>query len=188
MSLSAWLKEYLYVSLGGNRHGPVRTYVNLLIVMVLGGLWHGSDWKFAVWGLWHGALLVIERLLGIGEPGRGLIGMSLVLVRVPLTFVLVTIGWLFFRLTHLGDIILLFDEFRKPLRAVFSTTSGQADTLCIYLLSAIVLLFHLPVTFVPFRDRVDALTSAARPYTLGVLIAVILMASGGRHAFIYFQF
>jgi alginate O-acetyltransferase complex protein AlgI len=188
MSLSAWLKEYLYVSLGGNRRGPVRTYVNLLIVMVLGGLWHGADWKFAVWGLWHGALLAIERLLGIGEPGRGLIGMLLVLVRVPLTFVLVTIGWLFFRLTHLGDIILLFDEFRKPLRAVFSTTSGQADTLCIYLLSAIVLLFHLPVALVPFRDRVDAFASAARPYTLGVLIAVILMASGGRHAFIYFQF
>jgi alginate O-acetyltransferase complex protein AlgI len=71
MSLSAWLKDYLYIPLGGNRRGRGRTYVNLLIVMGLGGLWHGAAWKFAVWGLWHGVLLAFERFLGIGEPSRG---------------------------------------------------------------------------------------------------------------------
>ena len=61
ISLSSWLKEYLYFSLGGNRKGKGRTYLNLLIVMFLGGLWHGAAWSFAVWGLWHGTALVIER-------------------------------------------------------------------------------------------------------------------------------
>jgi alginate O-acetyltransferase complex protein AlgI len=188
MSLSAWLREYLYISLGGNRRGPFRTYINLLVVMALGGLWHGADWKFAVWGLWHGALLALERLLGIGEPGRGNIGLLTALIRIPTTFVLVTIGWLFFRLTHLSDVTLLVDEFMKPPRHLGSTVTGEADTVCIYLLSAVVLLLHFPVDLMPLRDRLYAFASTARPYALGVLIAVILMASGGRHAFIYFQF
>ncbi len=64
ISLSTWLREYLYISLGGNRKGKVRTYFNLWITMVLGGFWHGANWTFIIWVLWHGTLLVIERLLG----------------------------------------------------------------------------------------------------------------------------
>ena len=61
ISLSSWLREYLYIPLGGNRLGAVRTYVNLLLVMFIGGLWHGAAWSFAIWGLWHGAGLAVER-------------------------------------------------------------------------------------------------------------------------------
>ena len=107
MSLSAWLKEYLYIPLGGNRLGPLRTYMNLLIAMGLGGLWHGAAWKFAIWGLWHGALLAFERLLGVGETSRG----PVVVLRVLLTFSLVTFGWLFFRLSSLADIVPLLSQF-----------------------------------------------------------------------------
>lgn len=64
MSLSAWLRDYLYIPLGGNRKGPGRTYVNLFLVMFLGGLWHGAEWKFALWGSLHGLLLALERLWG----------------------------------------------------------------------------------------------------------------------------
>jgi alginate O-acetyltransferase complex protein AlgI len=64
MSLSAWLRDYLYIPLGGNRKGPGRTYVNLFLVMFLGGLWHGAEWKFALWGSLHGLLLALERLFG----------------------------------------------------------------------------------------------------------------------------
>ncbi len=64
MSLSAWLRDYLYIPLGGNRKGPGRTYVNLFLVMFLGGLWHGAEWKFALWGSLHGLALAVERLLG----------------------------------------------------------------------------------------------------------------------------
>ena len=62
MSLSAWLRDYLYIPLGGNRKGPGRTYVNLFLVMFLGGLWHGAEWKFAIWGSLHGLFLALERL------------------------------------------------------------------------------------------------------------------------------
>ncbi|MDB5322800.1 MAG: hypothetical protein JWN40_4431 [Phycisphaerales bacterium] len=94
LSLSTWLRDYLYVPLGGNRRGRGRTYVNIAIVMLIGGLWHGAAWTFVVWGGIHGALLIAERargkrpLLGDGVP-RG--------VNVAFTFVLVTVAWVFFR-------------------------------------------------------------------------------------------
>jgi alginate O-acetyltransferase complex protein AlgI len=66
MSLSRWLRDYLYIPLGGNRRGASRTYVNLMLVMLLGGLWHGAAWAFVAWGAWHGGLLALERWRGSG--------------------------------------------------------------------------------------------------------------------------
>jgi alginate O-acetyltransferase complex protein AlgI len=188
MSLSAWLRDYLYIPLGGNRRGRARTYVNLLIVMGLGGLWHGASWKFAVWGLWHGSLLAMERALGVGEPGRGFLGVLVAPIRVALTFCLVTLGWLLFRLEHLGDVILLAQEFMKPWRGLQAAPDPTAAKNLIYTLSAIVLLFHLPLRALRSYDMIDALIGWVRPFVLGSLCAIILMASGSRHAFIYFQF
>ena len=72
MSLSRWFRDYVYIPLGGNRHGAARTYRNLCIVFVLTGFWHGANWTFLVWGLYHGALLIIERGFGVdGPPARG---------------------------------------------------------------------------------------------------------------------
>ena len=67
MSLSRWFRDYVYIPLGGNRHGAARTYRNLFIVFVLTGFWHGANWTFLVWGLYHGALLIIERGFGLDE-------------------------------------------------------------------------------------------------------------------------
>ena len=64
ISLSTWLRDYLYIPLGGNRKGPVRTYVNLMTVMLLGGLWHGASWNFVIWGAIHGGMLAFERAQG----------------------------------------------------------------------------------------------------------------------------
>jgi alginate O-acetyltransferase complex protein AlgI len=93
ISLSTWLRDYLYLPLGGNRRGSGRTYVNLAVVMLLGGLWHGAAWTFVIWGAIHGGMLVIERLRGktsfyekLPHP-----------LRVALTFGLVNLGWVFFR-------------------------------------------------------------------------------------------
>jgi alginate O-acetyltransferase complex protein AlgI len=188
MSLSAWLRDYLYIPMGGNRRGRARTYINLLIVMGLGGLWHGASWKFAIWGLWHGALLAIERLLGVGEPTFGLRTVLIGPIRIALTFCLVTFGWLLFRLEHLGDVVLLAQAFTRPWQAVDSTTTGNASVTTIYALSAIVIPFHLPLRPLRSYDMVDALIEWSRPFVLGSLVAVILMASGSSHAFIYFQF
>src|SRR5436190_1918814 len=63
ISLSTWLRDYLYISLGGNRGGPARVAVNVFVTMLLGGLWHGAAWNFVLWGAWHGAALVVERAL-----------------------------------------------------------------------------------------------------------------------------
>ena len=93
ISLSTWLKQYLYIPLGGNRKGRGRTAVNLVVVMFLGGLWHGASWNFIVWGLLHGSLLGLER--GLGR--KSLYFRLRRPLRVGLTFVLVLIAWVFFR-------------------------------------------------------------------------------------------
>src|SRR5262249_18795319 len=93
ISLSTWLRDYLYVPLGGNRNGPRRTYVNLLTVMVLGGLWHGASWNFAIWGAIHGLMLAFERMQGKGSAYRRLPGIA----KTVVTFVIVCFAWVFFR-------------------------------------------------------------------------------------------
>lgn len=89
ISLSVWLRDYLYIPLGGNRVGPTRTYVNLMTVMVLGGLWHGANLTFLAWGIWHGAWLAIERATGWANRNS-----TIGLVQ---TLLLVLIGWVAFR-------------------------------------------------------------------------------------------
>ncbi len=93
ISLSTWLRDYLYIPLGGNRRGVGRTYVNLATVMVLGGLWHGASWNFVIWGIIHGLMLVFERVQGKDSPYRHLPGP----IRTAITFVIVCFAWVFFR-------------------------------------------------------------------------------------------
>ncbi len=102
ISLSAWLRDYLYIPLGGNRISPRRTYINLLVVMLVGGLWHGAAWTFVFWGAIHGLLLAAERALGQRAMYRALPRP----IHVALTFALVCFAWVFFRaedLAHAGD-------------------------------------------------------------------------------------
>ena len=100
ISLSSWLRDYLYISLGGNRKGPARTKINLMLTMALGGLWHGAAWRFMAWGILHGFYLIGQRVVAASGLGR---------IRLPalaaalLTFVLVCFGWVFFRSTSLAQ-------------------------------------------------------------------------------------
>ena len=93
ISLSSWFRDYLYIPLGGNRKGIVRSYFNLVVVFLLCGLWHGASWTFIVWGAYHGVFLVLERLLG-KRTVYSLLPRSLQIIA---TFAVVTIGWVFFR-------------------------------------------------------------------------------------------
>jgi alginate O-acetyltransferase complex protein AlgI len=93
ISLSTWLKDYLYIPLGGNRKRPSRTYINLMLVMLLGGLWHGSSWNFVIWGGIHGVMLAFERFQGKKSPYRLLPSP----LRLVITFVIVCFAWVFFR-------------------------------------------------------------------------------------------
>lgn len=96
MSLSAWLRDYLYIPLGGNRDGAARTYRNLGLTMLLGGLWHGANWTFALWGAWHALFLCLERALRI--QSLGLVATGLV----------VMVGWVMFRADDLGHALTMY--------------------------------------------------------------------------------
>jgi alginate O-acetyltransferase complex protein AlgI len=100
ISLSVWLRDYLYIPLGGNRKGPARTYVNLLLVMFLGGLWHGAAMTFVLWGIWHGLWLAIERATGLAN--RQHVG------DLARTLMLVLIGWVMFRAASVDNALGLY--------------------------------------------------------------------------------
>jgi alginate O-acetyltransferase complex protein AlgI len=102
ISLSNWLRDYLYISLGGNRKGPGRTYANLMAVMVLGGLWHGANWTFVLWGFWHGGLLASERFFGWDRRA------SSHWYSLPITLFFVLLGWVMFRATHVPEAFTIY--------------------------------------------------------------------------------
>lgn len=97
ISLSLWLREYLYIPLGGSRVSKPRIYVNLVTVMVLGGLWHGANWTFILWGAWHGGILAIERFTGWDEHSKASV------YALPMTLFFVLIGWVTFRAANVGE-------------------------------------------------------------------------------------
>jgi alginate O-acetyltransferase complex protein AlgI len=178
ISLSSWLREYLYFPLGGNRRGKVRTYVNLFIVMFLGGLWHGAALKYAVWGTSHGCALAAERLLKekVKLPQHWLIDG----VRVLVVFTFVTFAWLLFKLAH----------FREALRYLDAVAHNHADTR--YILVACVLTYSTPVILYyawhVLRTRSHPKWQRYEFLIFAALIVAIVLNSGSPQRFIYFQF
>jgi len=117
ISLSSWLKDYLYIPLGGNRKGKVRTYINLFITMVLGGFWHGASWNFLIWGALHGSMLAIDKLKNtlFGESKATGIGKVL---GILFTFHFVCFCWIFFRAETLSDSLTI-------IRQIFTNFNGD---------------------------------------------------------------
>ncbi|MCJ7443178.1 MAG: hypothetical protein MUO26_01370 [Methanotrichaceae archaeon] len=108
ISLSTFLRDYLYIPLGGNRKGTLRTYLNLIVTMVLCGLWHGATWNFLIWGGYHGCLLCLHRLLPI--PNRRIF----LIIIMLLTQYFVFLGWLIFRVNNLDNLIYCLRMFLVP--------------------------------------------------------------------------
>lgn len=126
ISLSTWLRDYLYIPLGGSRGTNRRTYVNLLVTMLLGGLWHGAAWTFVIWGALHGAYLAVERALGIDQLDARKMSNVEVWVRRIVTFHIVCLAWVFFRAKSapqafelLGRVVTLADGRSVELLPVF---------------------------------------------------------------------
>ncbi len=106
ISLSSWLRDYLYIGLGGNRHGTLKTYRNLMLTMILGGLWHGASWTFILWGFFHGALLVVYRIVRMDDkldalPPHDARGVSAHMLAWAVMLPLVVFGWVIFRSQNL---------------------------------------------------------------------------------------
>ncbi len=116
ISLSSWLRDYLYISLGGNRKGINRTYINLMLTMLLGGLWHGASWNFVIWGGLHGVYLALHKwMLGGRKVSNhfvysGLGSLLKYILNISLTFVLVIITWLFFRATDFDTVLIFINK------------------------------------------------------------------------------
>jgi alginate O-acetyltransferase complex protein AlgI len=110
ISLSSWLRDYLYISLGGNRHGKLKTYRNLMLTMLLGGLWHGASWNFVIWGGFLGSLLAIEKALGIPDSSARGWWRAFYPVRVAFITGLAMISWVFFRAVNFHDSVYVLGQ------------------------------------------------------------------------------
>lgn len=188
ISLSTWLRDYLYIPLGGNRGGEFMTYRNLFLTMLLGGLWHGAAWHFVAWGVFHGLLLIGHRLaepvLGLIRPA-GAAGKKLWwLTRMAVFFVFTCFGWLLFRVNHLADVPVLLNGLFSP----FAWNGKMA------LLTMACLLPPLLLVDVMAERSGDLLVvkrwkAPLRLALYGVLFAYIVMTGWvERIQFIYFQF
>jgi len=192
ISLSSWLRDYLYVPLGGSREGAARTYRNLALTMVLGGLWHGAAWKFVLWGAYQGAWLVAERALGGKRlvvdwwSAGGTAGRALWALRVLVTFHFVCLGWLIFRAEGTGPLPLMIASFmdvtgwlRMPAAMAWTAALAIAPVLAVdaaqYFSKDELVLLRLPA---PLR---------AAAYVAGAYV-FILAGRFESDAFIYFQF
>ena len=191
ISLSSWLKDYLYISLGGNRKGKFRQYVNLMITMLLGGLWHGASLNFIVWGGFHGLMLVVDKLFNTSFLQRQKEGTSGVSWwRVLLTFHLAAFAWIFFRnQTFEGSFLMLEQIFTNFQPQIF--LQWVESYWAVALLMAVGYVLH----FLPQRWSEQTQHFVTRSplvlqalYLVALIFLVIQVKSSDVQPFIYFQF
>lgn len=184
LSLSSWLREYLYIPLGGSRISEGRTYVNLFLVMFLGGLWHGAAWSYAIWGTAHGVMLALERFTGVGRTDPAKLNWWRRALGVAVTFHVVSLLWLLFQLPdirHVGAYV----------RCLFTNPGGALPQ---YLF--VIALFGLPVVLhhgwgatAGWRNRLGPVRGRwLETAVYAVLLFLLLANSGTPGDFIYFQF
>lgn len=189
ISLSSWLRDYLYISMGGNRHGTVKTYRNLFMTMFLGGLWHGANWTFVIWGSWHGIILCIERALGIKTSAdRFNIG------RWLLTFILVMIGWVIFRAPDVStafgfyQAMFSFGSLELSESVAQGLTSMQLSLLVVAYIVVFVTGFKSRI-LAWFKHHVVIVTATIQALTLPFFVLSMLKLSAQSFSpFLYFQF
>ena len=205
MSLSGWLRDYLYIPLGGNRKGPGRTYVNLFLVMFLGGLWHGAEWKFALWGSLHGLCLALERFTSgskfwilnfkfwMKEPkgsaesnsSSSTFKIAVTALKWVFTFHIVTALWLTFLMPDMASIAAFF-------QGVFSGRTGFSGPpiFSLFFYGSTVVIYHAWGWLREHREQLSnrLANSAVEPVLHGAMIFLILTNPGAPRGFIYFQF
>jgi D-alanyl-lipoteichoic acid acyltransferase DltB (MBOAT superfamily) len=189
ISLSTWLRDYLYIPLGGNAKGQRRTYLNLLITMLLGGLWHGANWTFVIWGAIHGLGLALERLLGLASIGAGVTSSKSAMLRTwirrVLIFHLVCAAWIFFRATSVGGAFAFLHGAQ--------TVVWRAEYLIAF---GFLALFSFPLFMldVLLERSAEEYLWQRRPFAIRTAFAIVLLlmitffSGNDINAFIYFRF
>jgi D-alanyl-lipoteichoic acid acyltransferase DltB (MBOAT superfamily) len=185
ITLSTWLRDYLYIPLGGNRHGAWRTYLSLFLTMLIGGLWHGASWMFVLWGGLHGVYLATERAVRGSTRGMTLPPLR-DWVLTAFTFLVVTLTWIPFRARdpHTAAAVFggLFDM-QAPVR------QGMGALLACYAAVAVLLTWQWLNRDLSLEQRFQRLSPSVQALALGgCLVAMFLCSGGDERAFIYFQF
>ena len=189
ISLSTWLRDYLYIPLGGNRKGPVRTYANLMTTMLLGGLWHGASWTFVVWGGLHGLYLAVERWLKARFGGRAFTQKTLIQILLALvTYFFINISWVFFRA----------QDFPTAWRMIgsmfgFAPEDATAKLPTIFIIQVVATIVTMLVVHWKMRNTTLEAVAQKTPgwliiSLLAVMAFLIIITQGSGDAFIYFQF
>ncbi len=190
ISLSRWFRDYLYIPLGGSRKGSARTYLNLTLVFLLCGFWHGANWTFVAWGAYHGLFLVVERITGLRRVAENRLRGS----RRLFTLMVVVCGWVIFRCDDLGQAGLF-------LTAMFSLTANELPISLVNLLdlkNTVLMLCSATALILP-AGTMDAETQLKKRRLLATALGIVLfmvllpwcaaiLASGSQNPFIYYRF
>ncbi|MBE6009004.1 MAG: MBOAT family protein, partial [Lachnospiraceae bacterium] len=200
ISLSTWFMDYVYIPLGGNRCGKIRSLLNLFVTFLISGLWHGANWTFVCWGAIHGIYMVVGRVVGDIRKKTAKSNIFINIVKCIFTFALVTFGWIFFRANTVSDafyiIAHLFDDIESwmSLQYLYQTATGMGLNvaelfvvgMAIMLLLFMELISGKKQVFDYFKDK---------PYIINVgfmtALACMILTTGvfyNAGEFIYFQF
>ncbi|MBR0750330.1 MBOAT family protein [Bradyrhizobium japonicum] len=178
ISLSSWLRTYLYIPLGGNRCGPIKTYANLIVVMGLGGLWHGAGLSYLTWGLMHGLLLAVERpFLPLVKAQHRI----LTAARIVVVLFCVSMLWIFFKLPN-------FEHAASYIAGLFYKNAHPGQG---HIVRSLALLYAAPVIIqhvIPVHTLLKRIGYRFEPVLYGGMAAMAFLESGPDSAFIYFQF
>lgn len=195
ISLSSWLRDYLYISLGGNRKGKLITYRNLVITMLLGGLWHGATWTFVIWGAYQGLLLIVYRLLiplvkDIFSPKSALFSNVWYFIRVAFFFQLMCLGWLIFRANSMRQVWVMLHAIMFNFKLFEGSGTGVLTYFWMLITFSWFLIVLQIVQFIK-KDlmivyKANTLVKAMF-YVVCFYLTIIFGVSGGND-FIYFQF
>lgn len=187
ISLSTWLKDYVYIPLGGSRCSKLRNYWNIIVTFLVSGIWHGANWTFVIWGLWHGLFQVVEKAIGQQKCKYGTWGKS---VKILITFLLVNFAWIFFRMPTIGDAFSVIARIFNP--ALFGNlyTPEKANTLFIVMGVIIIMVKDLTDEYCPRSFKLMESDKVWVRWMTYVLCIVMIMLTGVFDAgqFIYANF
>jgi alginate O-acetyltransferase complex protein AlgI len=182
ISLSTWMRDYVYIPLGGSQQGEFKKHVNLFATMLICGVWHGANWQFVLWGGYHGILLVMTHFLkkvGLRTDG------AYKLVSVPITFLLVVLGWVLFRAENLGLACQMYAR-------MFAYQQGQILSpyllICAAFAFALLLLGHICARLLTKNRLIRVPAAATASAICAMLLCICVLYPEQRTQFIYFQF
>lgn len=190
ISLSSWLRDYLYISLGGNRRGEVRTYRNLMLTMVLGGLWHGAAWNFVLWGFYHGSLLIGHRLATpLLDRATVMMGGAWrtpwLIIRIASMFAMTCYGWLLFRATSFRQVVDMTFALLRPFENLPVDLLWQVLVLVAPLM--LVQLIQYNSGRLEFM-RIGVFSPTTRTIAYSVMLYAVVFLGAAPQSFVYFQF